>query len=142
MNCPDKSITTYIKKHHLFALATSYENLPYAASCFYVYDETLNALIFASDKKTKHISDALKQDVVAGTIAKETMLIKRIQGIQFKGILKPTEDKKLRSKYIKRFPVALFIDFDLWLIELFYIKMTDNILNFAHKIVWEKGNID
>ena len=113
--------------------------MPHAALCFYIYDEAENTLMFASDMQTKHIKDALLQPFVSGSISKETLLINRIRGIQFKGILKHTESKKLRNQYIKRFPLALFINFDLWIIDLFYIKMTDNRLSFANKIIWEKN---
>jgi len=42
----DKRIIDFIKAHHLLTLATSKDNTPYCANCFYVYDEKKNWLIF------------------------------------------------------------------------------------------------
>jgi len=138
MNPIDKRIIKFIRKHHVLNLATSSDNMPYAASIFYIYIESENKLIFASDDKTRHIQDCIKQPIVAGTIALETIFISRIRGIQFKGKVSEINDEILRKNYIKRFPLALFIPFKLWVIELHYIKMTDNRLGFGKKIIWEK----
>ena len=135
----DKRIIKFIKKHHLLSLATSSDNVPYSSSCFYIYLEIENMLIFASEEKTKHIQDCLKQPIVAGTIALESILITKIKGVQFKGNIIEITDDSLREKYIKRFPLALFISFKLWGIELNYIKMTDNSFGFGEKLIWEKG---
>jgi hypothetical protein len=142
MNVPDKKIIKFINKHHLLNLATSANNIPYAASCFYLYLEDKNTLIFASDEKTKHIQDCLNQPIVAGTIALETFFISRIRGIQFKGTINEVIDDSLRKKYIKRFPLALFIPFKLWAVKLHYIKMTDNSMGFGKKLFWEIHKVD
>ncbi|OPZ97375.1 MAG: hypothetical protein BWY70_01516 [Bacteroidetes bacterium ADurb.Bin408] len=136
MSLPDKRIIRFIKKHHLLTLSTSDGSVPYAASCFYIYAEETNTLYFASSPDTKHIMDALKQPLVAGTIASETLIIKRIRGVQFTGRLTEEYSEEVRKKYIKRFPVALFVPFRLWAIELHFIKMTDNRLGFGEKIIW------
>ena len=136
MNKVDKCIIRFIKKHHVLNLATASDNIPYAASLFYIYIEAENKLIFASDDNTKHIQDCLKQPIVAGTIALETIFINRVRGIQFKGKIAEENNDLLRKKYIKKFPLALFIPFKLWAIELQYIKMTDNRLGFGKKIIW------
>jgi len=130
-------IIKFIKKHHVLNLATSFNNVPYAASCFYLYLESENQLIIASDENTKHIHDCLNQPLVAGTIVLETKFISHIRGIQFKGTIQEIVEDTIRKEYIKRFPPALFIPFKLWAIQLSYIKMTDNRLGFGKKIIWE-----
>ena len=140
MNIVDSKIIKFIQKHHLLHLATSSNNKPYAASCFYLYLEDENTLIFASDIQSKHIQNALIQAEVAGTIAAETLFINRIKGVQFKGLLYEVDQGNMRKKYIKRFPVAFFIPFRLWGVRLHYLKMTDNILGFAKKLIWEGKN--
>lgn len=140
MNYPDKSIIRFIKKHHLLTLCTTDGTVPWAASCFYIYCEKNNTLVFASDADTRHIKNALQQHLVAGTIAPETFIIKRIRGIQFSGVLSEVTEENLRKKYVKRFPVALFIPFKMWMITLHYIKMTDNSLGFGKKIIWRSDH--
>ncbi len=41
MNKPDKKITEFILKHHVLTLATSADNSPWCANCFYVYSCSL-----------------------------------------------------------------------------------------------------
>jgi len=138
MNIPDKRIVRFIKKHHVLSLSTAANNEPYAASLFYLFYEKEMILLFASDTHTKHIQDALAQNIVAGTIASETFFIHRIRGVQFKGVLFESLDETMRRKYIRRFPVAHFIPFKLWGIELQHIKMTDNRMGIGKKIYWYK----
>lgn len=137
MHYPDIRIIRFIKKHHLLTLCTNDDNMPWAASCFYIYNEEANALVFASDAGTRHIKNAIKQPFVAGTIANETLVIKRIRGVQFTGYLSEATDETLRKKYVKRFPLATFIPFQMWMIRLHHIKMTDNSLGFGKKIIWQ-----
>ena len=42
MNEIDKRIIEFINKHHVLTLATSRNNIPYSANCFYVYSEDEN----------------------------------------------------------------------------------------------------
>ena len=140
MKALNKRIVKFIKKHHVLTLATSKNNEPYCANCFYVFLEDENMLVFTSDIDTKHIKDSLKQNIVAGTIALETRIVGKIRGIQFIGIIsKPTDEllKKAEKKYLKRFPYARLMDTTLWVVELTFIKMTDNRLGFGKKLIWE-----
>ena len=142
MNQPDQRIIQFIKKHHVLTLATSYVNIPYCANCFYVYSEEDNMLIFTSDFETKHIRDILNQNIVAGSIVLETNVIGKIQGVQLQGkISEATGDmlKKARSKYLKRFPVAMLMKTNLWTVELTFLKFTDNRLGFGKKLIWGKA---
>ncbi|HKL08565.1 MAG TPA: pyridoxamine 5'-phosphate oxidase family protein [Bacteroidales bacterium] len=141
MNQPDQRIIQFIKKHHVLTLATSYVNIPYCANCFYVYSEEDNMLIFTSDFETKHIRDILSQNIVAGSIVLETNVIGKIQGVQLQGkITEATGEmlKKARSKYLKRFPVAMLMKTNLWTVELTFLKFTDNRLGFGKKLIWGK----
>ncbi len=137
----ESSVIKFIKKHHVLTFATSNNNEPYCANCFYAYMEEENCLVFASEESTKHIQDALKQRLVAGSIVLETHIIGKIQGIQFNGqIFLPQDDfaQKAKHTYVKRFPFARLMNTTLWVIELTFIKMTDNYLGFGKKILWNK----
>jgi uncharacterized protein YhbP (UPF0306 family) len=137
----DRRIIKFIRKHHVLTVATSVENEPWCANCFYVYLEEENALVFTTDPKTRHGQAFLKNLKVAGTIVLETRIIGKIRGIQFQGIVsEPSGEMEIKSKnaYLKRFPVAMLMDTHLWVVTLTHIKYTDNRLGFGKKLIWEK----
>jgi uncharacterized protein YhbP (UPF0306 family) len=137
----DKRMVNFFKKHHVLTIATTAGNEPWCASCFYVYLEKENTLVFTTDPGTRHGQEFLKNPAVAGTVALETMITGKIRGIQFTGIIsEPEDDLAVRAKcaYLKRFPVAMLMDTHLWTVRLTYIKYTDNRLGFGKKLIWEK----
>ena len=137
----DTKIIKFIKEHHVLTLATSNNNKPYCANCFYAYLEEENALVFTSDEDTKHINDVVNQNYVAGSIVLETRTVGKIQGIQFNGTLyKPENEliKKAKKKYMKAYPYAILMKTTLWILDLSFIKMTDNRLGFGKKLIWKK----
>jgi len=138
----EERIIKFFKRHHVLTIATSVDNNPWCANCFYVYLEEENALVFTTDSDTRHGQEFVKNQVVAGTVVLETLVIGKIRGIQFQGIVSEPKDKilqKARSAYLKRFPVAALMETRLWIVDLTYIKMTDNRLGFGKKVIWEKG---
>jgi uncharacterized protein len=135
----DRRIIKFFRKHHVLTIATSIENEPWCASCFYIYLEEENILIFTSDLKTKHGQEFLINPEVAGNILLETNIIGKIRGIQFRGRISEPQGEmaaKARSAYLKRFPVAMLMDTHLWVVALTQIKMTDNRLGFGVKLLW------
>lgn len=141
MNQVDKRILNLINEHHILTLATSNNNKPYCATCFYVFLEESNMFIFTSDKTTKHIEDVKSQNIVAGAIALETKIVGKIRGIQFTGLIKELVDEEYkiaRKAYLKAFPFAILKQTALWGVEVDFLKMTDNRLGFGKKIFWYK----
>ncbi len=141
MSLPDKRIIEFIKEHHVLTLATCFEEEPYCANCFYVYIEEDNCLVFTSDYDTKHIRQASHNIYVAGSIVLETSIVGKIQGVQFQGIISEPKDKqhiKVRNAYLKRFPMAMLMKTTLWVVDLTFLKFTDNRLGFGKKVIWEK----
>lgn len=141
MDKVDKRIIEFINKHHVLTLSTSRNNIPYSANCFYVYFEDENMLVFTTDHKTKHAQDAVENQMVSGSIVLETNVVGKIQGVQFQGkMYEPEEEllKKVKAKYLKRFPVAMLMKTNLWVVELSFLKFTDNRLGFGKKLIWEK----
>ena len=137
----DKRIIDFIKAHHLLTLATTKDNIPYCANCFYVYDEKKKWLIFSSDKKTKHAQDFIVNPNVAGTIALETKEVSKIQGVQLLGTilkLKGEELKIAKKQYLKAFPYARLMKLHLWAMQFTFIKRTHNQLGFGKKLLWQK----
>jgi len=140
---PDKRITEFIHKHHIFTLATSASNVPYTCTCFYVYMDELNKFVFTSDHGTRHADEMIAQPLVAGAIALETTMIGKIQGIQFTGksleLNGPMYEAALKA-YLDKFPIATFKKLVLWGIEPEFIKMTHNRLGFGTKLIWNKAD--
>lgn len=135
----DKKIITYIKSNKVLTIATSIDNFPYCAICFYVFDDQTATLIFLSDTTTKHIIDALVNKKVAGTITTEVVTVAKIQGIQFTGeFINPTKEQEVDfyDKYYSKFPFAKAKPSPIWGIQLSCIKMTDNTLGFGKKLLW------
>lgn len=138
---PDSRIVEFINEHHVLTLATSFNEEPWCANCFYTYMEDENSLVFTSDFDTKHIQQASHNIFVAGSVVLETSTIGKIQGIQFQGIISQPQGElheKAKKAYLKRFPIAMLMDTHLWVIDLTYIKMTDNRLGFGKKLIWSK----
>lgn len=141
-NLPDKKIIEFLKEHHVLTIATSVDNYPYCANCFYAYMEKENMLVFTTGHETKHGADFSKNSQVAGSVVLETDVIGKIQGIQFCGsIFEPKEEllKAAKKRYLKRFPFAALMDTTLWTVELQFIKMTDNRFGFGKKLIWVKS---
>ena len=141
MNNPEKRIVEFIQEHHVLTLATSSEKGAYCSNCFYAYMENENLLVFTSDMETRHAQEALKNNYVAASIVLETNVVGKIQGIQLNGnMIRPEGEllKKAKKRYLKRFPVAQLMKTTIWILEPYFIKMTDNRLGFGKKLIWEK----
>jgi uncharacterized protein YhbP (UPF0306 family) len=141
MKIPEKRIIEFINEHHVLTLATSIENNPWCANCFYIYLEEENCFVFTSDDNTKHVNDVLVNANVAGSVVLETNTVGKIQGIQFRGIMAVPENelaRKAKKAYLKRFPFAVLMKTSLWVLHTKSIKMTDNRLGFGKKLIWEK----
>lgn len=137
----EKKIETYLSESKVLTLATSIDNIPYCANCFYAYDAENKILIFLSDDKTRHISEALNNNNVAGTIDKEVTTVAKIKGLQFTGeFINPTKEQQdcFYDIYYDKFPFARAKPSSIWGINLNWIKMTDNTLGFGKKLKWER----
>jgi uncharacterized protein len=140
---PDIKILKFIKKHHVFTLATAINNQSWCCNCFYALLKEDMVLAFTSDKETRHVSEMLSNPVVSGSVVLETMIIGKIQGVQFTGRVELAADeplKKVKKAYLLRFPFAALADITLWVLHIDYIKMTDNRLGFGKKLIWERQN--
>ncbi len=147
MNLPENRITGFISEHHIMNIAVTRDNIPWCATCFYVYLPGENRFVYTSDPDTRHVRDVVEGGSyrVAGTIALETRIAGKIRGIQFTGFISSLADpgdKPYKSAYLKRFPIArLAPALHLWLLEPDYIKMTDNRLGFGKKLIWQVADL-
>lgn len=137
----DKRIIRFLKKHNVLTIATTVNNEPWCANCFYVYLEEENAFVFTTDIETRHGQEFIRNPVVAGSVVLETMIVGKIRGIQFQGIASEPEGLMsdiAKHAYLKRFPIATLMETHLWVVKLTHIKMTDNRLGFGKKLIWNK----
>ncbi|MCK9255148.1 MAG: hypothetical protein GX793_04660 [Bacteroidales bacterium] len=142
MNSIPKRIVKFIKKHHVFTLSTCINQESWCSHCFYVFLEDENALLFTSEAHTKHIKMAKQNPIVSGSIVLETKFIGKLRGIQFEGEMEKvenTDNSKYRKRYLLKFPFAIIVNTDLWLVKLSTIKMTDNRLGFGKKLFWKSN---
>lgn len=141
---PDIRMTRFIKKHHVMTLGTSSGgNLPWCASCFYVYLEEMNWFVFTTDEDTRHGIEMTSNSLVSICIALETEMTGKIRGVQITGRARRAleeEGKRASKAFISRFPVAMLKKTTLWIVEPEYIKMTDNRLGFGKKLIWFRDN--
>ena len=139
----DKKIIRFFRKHHVLTISTSVNNEPWCANCFYVYLEEENALVFTTGIETRHGKEFTENTHVAGSVVLETMVIGKIRGIQFQGIVSEPEGEKISKAkwaYLKRFPPAALMDTHLWIVKLTLIKMTDNRFGFGKKLIWKQDS--
>ena len=132
-----KRIKDFLLSNHILTLATSADNLPYVATCFYVFDEESIALVFASDAETRHLRQALANPNVAAAIHICTDKVGLIRGVQCKGRLLEATDQQKRC-YFEAFPIAKAMAPSIWAMELDWVKMTDNRLGFGKKLTWTR----
>lgn len=143
MRTPDPSIVSFIRGQGECSLAWAGEEGPYAASCFYAFLEEPLSLVFKSESKTRHIRMGMEHPDVAGTIVERSRKPGIIRGLQFKGRMNPPVKflEQASDAYYKRYPFARVFSGELWLVELQWIKMTDNTPLTGKKVTWEKVQI-
>lgn len=143
MQQPDDRILKMVKKHHVLTLATSSDDQPWCASCFYAWMSAENAFVFTSDETTRHGKESLENIKVAANIYLETKVIGKIRGVQIAGVLEKPEGElldRVRKRYLKRFPYARLMETTMWILRPHILKMTDNRLGFGKKLIWKKDN--
>jgi hypothetical protein len=135
----DKRVIQFFRKHHVLTIASTVDNVPWCANCFYVYLEEENSLVFTTDADTRHAKEFNRNPIVAGTVVLETLVLGKIQGIQFQGLVSEADGELLSSAkraYLLRFPMAVLMNTHLWVVKLTMVKMTDNRLGFGKKLLW------
>lgn len=107
----------------------------YTASAFYAFDENNNALIIASHENTKHIHLAKNFQNVALNIAQDSS-IATLKGLQIQAKFKEAS-KDQEKIYYEKFNFAKLSNAKCYALEIFYVKMTDN-LSLNQKIEYKR----
>jgi glc operon protein GlcG len=138
MTLPE-SMTDFLHAMHVLSLATAQDAQPWAASCFYVFDEADVRLIILSERATRHGLGMAANERVAGSIAGQPRHISDIRGIQFAGrarLLVGEAGAIARGMYCNRHPAARLRPAPVWELRLDEIKLTDNSRIFGRKTHW------
>lgn len=115
-----KLILEYLEKNKLMTVATADNNIPWAATVFFAFDQGLN-LYFISREDRRHSQEIIKNPVVAITINQDFGKPGKVKGVQIQGEAAISEDRQDLDKFIKRFAWAQkFLDSH----KLFKIKPT------------------
>ena len=79
-----KLILDYLSKNKRMSLATSKDDVPWAATVLYAYDGDLN-IYFLSKIETRNVQNLLTNSKVAATINEVTGGIGKVKGVQLGG---------------------------------------------------------
>ncbi|MDD3108898.1 MAG: pyridoxamine 5'-phosphate oxidase family protein [Alistipes sp.] len=136
----DSRILDFIAEHHVLTLATQDQGLLHCCNLFYAYDPQIEGFVVTSALKTLHAQQLCQHATVAASIVLESSTVGKIQGLQLRGTMtQPSESERAAARrvYLKRFPFAVVMDLELWILRPTYCKLTDNRLGFGKKILWE-----
>lgn len=138
MNDADR-IIAYIRANRVLTICSARGSAPWAANCFYAFDEPTVTLFVMSDPETRHGRDLCDNPRVAGTVSSQQASVAKLRGVQFEGFalrLSGADEAGARALYCRRFPIARLRPAPLWAIVPSYLKYTDNTLGFGHKLHW------
>ncbi len=114
---------------------------PYCFSCFYAFNSKEGLMYFKSSADSLHTKLMTVKREIAGTILQDSLNLLAIKGIQFQGLILPARHTLINDAekyYYKKYPLALPMPGELWIIQLNSMKMTDNNMGFGKKIKWNR----
>ena len=133
----NEKITDFIEAQKVATICcVDEENLPYCFSCFFAFDDKREMIYFKTSADTRHAALLVIKSAVAGTVQPDKLNPLAIKGLQFNGYVVRGNTEHAATVYHRKYPFALAIKGDIWMIRLTYIKMTDNTLGFGKKITW------
>ena len=103
-----KLILAYLSQNKRMSLSTCKDNIPWAATVMYAYDNDLN-IYFLSKVETRKVQNLLVNPSVAGTINEVTGGIGKVKGIQLEGECQMVSKLEAVAGY------ALFLKRFFWL---------------------------
>jgi uncharacterized protein len=138
----NESIAKFIEKQTVATICCIDEDhRPYCFSCFYAFNSEKGLLYFKSSSTAHHSFLLNKKAVIAGTILPDRLKPLLVQGIQFQGKVLSSKDSLCSGAsktYLRKFPFALAMPGEVYVLELSHIKMTDSSKGFGKKTLWER----
>lgn len=140
-NIMDKHIVQFLTAQTVMTIATSENNIPHCAMCFYVFIPEENIIVFKSKAGTTHVNQGLTNSIVAGSVLPDKFVAGKTSGIQFYGTFSAAKEALhdvAAKHYYKKYPFAAVVPGELWVIELNKVVFTDHTLGFGKKRNWER----
>lgn len=143
----NEEIRTFLRKQKIATICcVDEQNNPYCFTCFYAFQLQSFLLIFKSSATSRHVQLLQEKQQVSGTILTEKHGVFPGAGIQFCGILcsQPAEHLLQAGKeyYYSKFPLALSVSGEIFLVKLEAIKMTNSGKIFGKKISWKRSDAE
>lgn len=121
-----KKIGHLITQTRVMTIAVSMDNIPWSAPVYFVFQD--NVFLFFSNKTSKHIEYADRQNIIAASLFNDADLMEDIYGLQMSGRIIKISDMAMHLKVIKKY-VNKF-DF---LVQAFGSQIIDNPKFFLEK---------
>lgn len=143
----NEEIKDFLQKQRIATICcVDEQSNPYCFTCFYLFQFQYFLLIFKSSATSHHVSLLQEKQQVSGTVLPEKTGVFPVKGIQFSGILCTQPAQHLleigKEHYYKKFPLALTIPGELFLIKLETIKMTNSAKILGKKVIWRRNSAD
>ncbi|MDD6055720.1 MAG: hypothetical protein SOW25_03305 [Helicobacter sp.] len=137
-----KEIKKFLNNSHLLTLSvldsSDLNSLEvYSANCYYVFYEECLSLIFKSEAASKHIQLAEVNPLVGVSVAKDSSHLADIEGVQIKAEFKKAKEAEIKA-YYKRFPFARLGGGEIFSLEIYFAKYTNNKLLLKEKLTYVK----
>ena len=145
-NVTQETINRFLQQNSCATLCCINEQgKPCCFSCFYAFNTEAGLLYFKSSANSNHAGLMKKYPFIAGTVLPDKLNKLFVQGIQFEGEVLNTQQpiiKKGLGYYLKKHPLALAMPGEIWAIQINHIKMTDSIMGFGKKILWNRSDME
>lgn len=128
-------IRDFLEKHKVLNIGYVESGVPQVCAVWFSSKVGENiSLHFVSAPTSRHGGEFMNRADVAFTINKDDQMWDSIQGIQGRGVVKPSDEPF--TKFTSRYPFAealLSDDFKLFVLEVSWIRIIDNTVKFGHK---------
>ncbi len=144
MSALPSGISAFLESRFVLSLSTLSVAGPYACNVYYVFRANEPALVFLSDKKTRHAQEMTSDPRAAVTIYAEpsdAANVAEIRGVQCTGLIQELDEgaDQDRAAYYDAFPYARNVPgATFWKFVPDFIKFTDNAVKFGYKETWRR----
>jgi uncharacterized protein len=138
----DKRIIQFAEKQKVTTICCIEDGtIPYCFNCFFSFDADRELLYFKSSPQSYHAQLLTVNPNIAGTILPDKLNVMAVKGIQYTGKVLSNSNELATSAskvYHKKYPFAIAIPGNIFIIQLTKIKMTDSSNVFGKKIEWKR----
>lgn len=141
----DDTIIYFLQNQSVITICCADEDgKPYCFPCFFAFNSKQGLLYFKTSSSSYHSLLLAKKPEIVGTILSDKLNILAFKGIQFEGIVLPSDHSLMHNSsryYYQKYPLALAIAGEVYTIQLMGIKMTDSAKRFGKKITWKRTEV-